>query len=250
MCKNTVDEQVIPSCGAILSHFRSGRRGHLVTYWGFRSQNMCPKMWLPSFDLFDLCHPLDLWPQPIIFPLPAPRPSPASALLDNTPSIWRWRTTRTCTVKQLISGKELSSISCGSETSVFFCFFFFFLWTFVHFFTPEYSFFTMYYVHQSWVGRSRGGTLAWGSECDVSVTWLRPTSLKHACMQTSTHTRAGEARMGYKGGLLVFLFQKHTNSDWMEKETMTNNKKAGTGNGSGSEIKKKKNSQRHCKPVS
>lgn len=32
MCKNTVDEQVIPSCGTILSHFGSGRRGHLVTY--------------------------------------------------------------------------------------------------------------------------------------------------------------------------------------------------------------------------
>lgn len=124
--KNTVDEQVIPGCGAILSHFRSGWRGHLVTYWGFCSQNKCPKMWLSSFDLFDLCHPLDLWPQPIIYPLPPPRPSAASALLDNTPSIWRWRTTHTCTVKQLLSGKELSSISCGSETPflVFFCFVF------------------------------------------------------------------------------------------------------------------------------
>lgn len=36
-------------------------------------------------------------------------------------------------------------------------------------------------------------------ECDISVTGLRPTSLKHTCMQTSTHTGVGEARMGYKG---------------------------------------------------
>lgn len=63
----------------------------------------------------------------LIFPLPPPHPSPASALLDNTPSIWRWRTTHTCTVKQLLSGKELPSISCGSSVFffVFFCFCFF-----------------------------------------------------------------------------------------------------------------------------
>lgn len=161
MCKNTVDEQVIPSCRAILSHFRSGWRGHLVTYWGFSSQNKCPKMWLPSFDLFDLCHPLDHWPQPITY-LPPPQPSPASALLDNTPSIWRWRTTHTCTVKQLLSGKEYSSISCGSETSVF-LFHFFVCERLFTFFIPGCSFFTMYYVHQNWVERSWGGALAWGS---------------------------------------------------------------------------------------
>lgn len=140
----------------------------------------------------------------LIFPLPSPHPSPASALLDNTPSIWRWRTTHTCTVKQLLSGKELSSISCGSSFffSLFVCLFFY-LWMFVHLFfflIPGCSFFTMYYIHQSWVERSRGGTLAWGSECDVSVAGLRPTSLKHTCMQTSNLTRAGEARMGYEGG--------------------------------------------------
>lgn len=43
--------------------------------------------------------------------------------LDNTPSIWRWRTTHTCTVKQL-QGKKLFSVSCGSKTPLFFVLFF------------------------------------------------------------------------------------------------------------------------------
>lgn len=44
--------------------------------------------------------------------------------LDNTPSIWRWRTTHTCTVKTT-SGKELSSVSCGSKTPLFLVLFFY-----------------------------------------------------------------------------------------------------------------------------
>lgn len=103
---------MIPSCGAILSHFRSEWRGRRsaaktsVQKCGCSPLTCFTSVILLTFDL--------------IFPLPPPHPSPASALLDNTPSIWRWRTTHTCTVKQLLSGKELSSISCGS--SVFFVF--------------------------------------------------------------------------------------------------------------------------------
>lgn len=168
-------------------------QGEEIIWWPIEdstAKTKCPKMWLLSFDLFDLCHPLDLWTHP----------SPASAHLDNTPSIWRWRTTHTCTIKQLLSGKELSSVSCGSKTPLFFSFVFLCVWTFVClFFTPGCSFFAKHCVHQSWVERSREGGLAWGSECDISVMGLWPTSLKYTCMQTSIHTRAGEKCMGYKG---------------------------------------------------
>lgn len=111
----------------------------------------------------------NLWPNFFFFffPLAPPRPSPASALWDNTPSIWRWRTTHTCTVKQLLSGKELSSISCGSFFVVVgggLSFFFKreYVFTFIFFllYIPGCSFFANY-VHRSWVERrSRGGTLA------------------------------------------------------------------------------------------
>lgn len=58
-------------------------------------------------------------------------------------------------------------------------------------------------------------------------------------MQTSTHTRAGEARMGYMvGGVNSLQRKTHTHSDWVEiKRTTMGNKKAGTGNGTSREIK-------------
>lgn len=43
--------------------------------------------------------------------------------IHHTPSIWRWRTTHTCTITQLLSGKELSSISSGCKTPLLFVFF-------------------------------------------------------------------------------------------------------------------------------
>lgn len=126
-----------------LSWVTAGRGEEVVwwPFWGF-SQNKCPrKMWLPSFDLFDLCHPLDLWPQPIVNTPPPPRPSPASALLDNTPSIWRWRTTHTCTVKQLLSGEGLSSLYLlwVPKHLLFFCLLF-------HFFIQNQGAFVLYYL--------------------------------------------------------------------------------------------------------
>lgn len=101
MCKNTVDGQVIPSCWTILSHFKSGWRGRPTE--GPSSQNKCPinaaaLLWPFSTSVILLTF------DPI-FPPPPPHPFQASALIDNTPSIWRWRTTHTGTVKQL-SGKE------------------------------------------------------------------------------------------------------------------------------------------------
>lgn len=43
-------------------------------------------------------------------------------------------------------------------------------------------------------------------QSDRSGSGLRPTSLKHICMQMSTHSRAGEARMNYKGINYFSLF--------------------------------------------
>lgn len=85
----------------------------------------------------------------------------------------------------------------------------------------------------------REGLFERGSDSEVSPTKLRPASRKHTCMQTSTHTRAGEARMGYMGGGVNSLQRKtHTHSDWVEiKRTTMGNKKAGTGNGTSREIK-------------
>ena len=214
MCKNTVDEQVIPSCGAILSHSRSewrGRRSAAKT-----SVQKCGRSPLTRFTSVILLT-FDL-----IFPLPPPHPSPASALLDNTPSIWRWRTTHTCTVKQLLSGKEPSSISCGSSVCFFFVFMCERLSTFFlfFFFTPGRSFFTTS-IEAGLRGQGGGGgTLAWGSECDVSVAGLRPTSLEHTCMQTSNPHQSWWGTHGVWGGgvNLSSSFKKHTYSDWMEKK--------------------------------
>lgn len=185
-----------------LSWVTSGQGDEVVLLRGRAAKTSVQKKkcGCPPLTFFDLCYPLNLWPQ--IFPPPPPHPFQASALIDNTPSIWRWRTTHTGTVKQL-SGKEtafyLLWVLCFLFV-FFFCFLCFYMRTFVHVFITGCSFFTMYHVHRGWVEGSRGGTPAWGSECDVSVTGLRPTSLKHTCMQTSTHTRTGEACMEYKGG--------------------------------------------------
>ena len=211
MCKNTVDEQVIPSCGAILSHFRSEWRGRRsaaktsVQKCGCSPLTCFTSVILLTFDL--------------IFPLPPPHPSPASALVDNTPSIWRWRTTHTCTVKRLLSGKELSSISCGSSVLFFFVFMCERLSTFFSFFffTSGRSFFTTSIEAGL---RGQGGK----DSCTRIGVWRFSCRAKANLTRTHMHANvkptpelvrhAWGIRGG--GGQLVFLFQKkHTYSDWM-----------------------------------
>lgn len=55
--------------------------------------------------------------------------------------------------------------------------------------------------------RGQGEGLLCEDQSDISDTGLRPTSLKHTCMQMSTHSRAGEARMSYKGVNYFSLFK-------------------------------------------
>ena len=211
MCKNTVDEQVIPSCGAILSHSRSewrGRRSAAKT-----SVQKCGRSPLTRFTSVILLT-FDL-----IFPLPPPHPSPASALLDNTPSIWRWRTTHTCTVKQLLSGKEPSSISCGSSVCFFFVFMCERLSTFFlfFFFTPGRSFFTTS-IEAGLRGQGGGG----GDSCMRIGVWR--FSCRGKANLTRTHFHANvkpkpelvRHAWGMGGrGQLVFLFQK-THLFWLD----------------------------------
>lgn len=84
---------------------------------------------LHYFGLLDLCHALGLWPQPVMFPATPPHPSPASALLDNTPSIWRWGTTHVHSKTTSIRGRIVLSLLWVQNTFVclfflFFCCFF------------------------------------------------------------------------------------------------------------------------------
>lgn len=190
---------MIPSCGAILSHFRSEWRGRRsaaktsVQKCGCSPLTCFTSVILLTFDL--------------IFPLPPPHPSPASALLDNTPSIWRWRTTHTCTVKQLLSGKELSSISCGSSVlcvNVYPLFFLFFFYT---------GAFTLHYVHRGWVERSRGEGK---DSCTRIGVWRFSCRAKANLTRTHMHANVKPTpelvrhAWGIRGGQLIFLFQKNT----------------------------------------
>lgn len=107
------------------------------------SQNKCPKMCTSALLWPSWCHALGLQPQPVIFPPPPPHPSPASALLDNTPSIWRWGTTHVHSKTTSIRERIVLYLLWVKNTSVF-VFVFFSVWTLVHFFMPGYSYF--YYI--------------------------------------------------------------------------------------------------------
>lgn len=191
----TTDEQVIPSCGAILSHFRSKWRDLSATCWGFSSQNKGQKMRLASFDLFDLCHPFDL--SPLYFLLSTSHPSSASALWDKTPSIWRWRTSHMHSKTSSIRETTVLYLLWVQNTSVYlFCFY-----ACEHLFTFSCTrvFILCYVLHPSELGWRTKVRDSCEDQSDISGIELRPTSLKHTCMQMSTHSRAGEARMSYKG---------------------------------------------------
>lgn len=191
MCGNTVDEQVIPSCGTILSHFRSGWRGHLLTYRGLSSQNECPKkMWLPSFDLFDLRRPLDLLTSAHhLFPLPPTSPfSSKCPFLDNTFNMKMENDTHVHSKTTSTRERIVLYLLWVRNTPVFFfVVVFLYAWTSAHFFYIPGCFILLLCITSVKAGlRGQGeGLLREGSECDVSVTGLRPTSLKHTCMQTS-----------------------------------------------------------------
>lgn len=226
MCRNTVDEQVIPSWGTLLSHVWSGLRG-LVTCWRFCSPKKRTKMWLFSFGLPDLCHLLNLWPQPIILLSPPPNPSPASALVDNTPSIWRWRTTYVCMVKY--QGR------IDQNTSVlFFCLVFHFSITGCPFFTLSIKAVLRGEGQDSWT-RIRVWHFSYRAKANL-------TKNTHACKHLPTPDLVRHA-WDTKGVNSSSSFKKHTKSDQLVKETMTNHKKAGTGNGSGCDMKKKTKSE-------
>lgn len=150
MCKRTDDEQVIPSCGAILSHFRSGWRVHLVTYGGFsKSVQKCG--WPPlTFSTSVILLTFDLSPSYIFF-----HHLTLIQQVYNTPSIWRWRMTRVHSETTAIRERMVPYVLWVQNISVFV-----FLLLGVSicslFFTPGRSFCTGYNVHQSWVERSWG----------------------------------------------------------------------------------------------
>lgn len=154
MCR-TVDEQVTPSCGTVLSHFRSGRRSS-----GDQWRSQQPKQ--VSKNVAALFWPLwslsSSWPLTSFFLFQHP------ALPQQVPF--------SITHLQYEDGERHTHVhsktaSIRERTVLYllwvlcFCFFFTFFKTCSRFISGC-SFLTMNCVHRSWVERPTGGILAWG----------------------------------------------------------------------------------------
>lgn len=195
-CYNTDGEQVIPSRGTVLSLFRSTFGSHS----GLGSSNNCPKKTcLAASVTVCCCRRIFLltsvilsafWPDASFSA--ATSSSPASALLDNSPSIWRWVTTTTGEKKKkklLPRGHRTARKSVQVLVTLFPT------WKFVRFF------FLLLFIPHFWVvhsspsvtsnearstkrrgteGGGEGGTPARGSDCAVrSSGWPRKKKKKN-----------------------------------------------------------------------
>lgn len=218
-----------------------------LSYRGSSNQNRCPEIWPPPFDLYwppSLLRPLDR--SPSYCPPPPPHPFPASALLDNTPSIWRWRTThvhnKTTSSKEKTKQGNCPLALPWSETLFFFALIFVICKNVFTFFFYTRVFLLSYIDHPAELGTGIKGR---GSCVRIRVWHLSDrTKANSTTMHMHANINSLQSWWGTRKDIRGFTISPLSKTHKLRLDGGRKNRKltknAETGNVSGNEIKKEK----------